>query len=243
MISAKWEEGKPYMPWEIQSLDENKIEKCVKSYGREFWLKHHGAFLTRVYPKGTRFDSSNYNPLPGWAVGAQYVALNYQTPDEFFLLNQALFSQNGKSGFLLKSSMMLGLPQLEAKTQTISIEMISGSQIPKKTSAVFHDIVDPYVTMFFWSAADPNNRIQIMQTPVVKNNGLNPVWRVKTQFKITEGEVNLLVIKVQDDDNTLLCWNALPLNCIRAGYRTIEMKSPDLKPLHAASLYCKVSIV
>lgn len=36
--------------------------------------------LSRVYPKGQRIDSSNYNPIPFWNVGAQIVALNYQTP-------------------------------------------------------------------------------------------------------------------------------------------------------------------
>lgn len=32
----------------------------------------------RIYPKGTRFDSSNYKPLIGWMHGAQMVAFNMQ---------------------------------------------------------------------------------------------------------------------------------------------------------------------
>lgn len=35
--------------------------------------------MSRIYPKGTRMDSSNYNPQPFWNVGCQMVALNYQT--------------------------------------------------------------------------------------------------------------------------------------------------------------------
>ena len=34
--------------------------------------------LLRIYPKGTRIGSSNYNPLVGWMHGAQMVALNMQ---------------------------------------------------------------------------------------------------------------------------------------------------------------------
>lgn len=34
--------------------------------------------LLRVYPKGIRFDSSNYNPVIGWMHGAQMVAFNMQ---------------------------------------------------------------------------------------------------------------------------------------------------------------------
>lgn len=35
--------------------------------------------MSRIYPKGTRVDSSNYSPQPFWNVGCQMVALNYQT--------------------------------------------------------------------------------------------------------------------------------------------------------------------
>lgn len=56
--------------------------KFEKKYGRKHCFTHHSQLLTRVYPKGTRFDSSNYSPMPGWAAGAQYVALNFQTNDE-----------------------------------------------------------------------------------------------------------------------------------------------------------------
>ena len=35
--------------------------------------------MSRIYPKGTRMDSSNYSPQPFWNAGCQMVALNYQT--------------------------------------------------------------------------------------------------------------------------------------------------------------------
>lgn len=35
--------------------------------------------MSRIYPKGTRIDSSNYSPQLFWNVGCQMVALNYQT--------------------------------------------------------------------------------------------------------------------------------------------------------------------
>ena len=36
--------------------------------------------LVRTYPKGVRFDSSNYDPVRMWNCGIQLVALNFQTP-------------------------------------------------------------------------------------------------------------------------------------------------------------------
>lgn len=38
--------------------------------------------MSRIYPKGTRMDSSNYQPQMFWNVGCQMVALNFQTMGE-----------------------------------------------------------------------------------------------------------------------------------------------------------------
>lgn len=43
----------------------------------------HGSYnkrqMSRIYPKGTRMDSSNYMPQMFWNAGCQMVALNFQT--------------------------------------------------------------------------------------------------------------------------------------------------------------------
>ena len=62
--------------------------------------------LVRTYPKGTRVDSTNYNPLPMWRCGVQMVALNYQYPDVCIHLNQGFFRQNGGCGYVLKPAVM-----------------------------------------------------------------------------------------------------------------------------------------
>ena len=43
---------------------------------------YHLSQFSRVYPKGTRVDSSNYDPTPMWNAGVQMCALNYQTSGE-----------------------------------------------------------------------------------------------------------------------------------------------------------------
>lgn len=42
-------------------------------------IKHNQSHLTRIYPKGTRVSSSNYQPHRYWAAGAQLAAINWQT--------------------------------------------------------------------------------------------------------------------------------------------------------------------
>jgi len=62
--------------------------------------------MVRSYPRGTRFDSSNYDPMPLWACGVQMVSLNFQKPDLYMHLNQGFFRNNGGCGYVLKPSVM-----------------------------------------------------------------------------------------------------------------------------------------
>ncbi|CAM9985359.1 unnamed protein product [Ectocarpus sp. 8 AP-2014] len=58
--------------------------------------------MSRIYPAGSRVDSSNYDPVPSWNVGSQIVALNYQTSGTPMRLNDGKFRDNGECGYLLK---------------------------------------------------------------------------------------------------------------------------------------------
>ncbi|KAK9124501.1 hypothetical protein Sjap_014103 [Stephania japonica] len=59
------------------SMSEPQLEKAARTHGTQI-VRFTQRNILRVYPKGTRFDSSNYNPLIGWMHGAQMVAFNMQ---------------------------------------------------------------------------------------------------------------------------------------------------------------------
>ena len=67
--------------YEMSSFDEKQATTLLKERPLEFvnYNKHQ---LSRVYPSGTRFDSSNFMPQVFWNAGCQLVALNYQTLGE-----------------------------------------------------------------------------------------------------------------------------------------------------------------
>ncbi len=72
--------GVEYEPEHIFSLSENAINRLMKTPGvLEELIKHTQKNLVRVYPKGTRVTSTNYEPHRYWAAGAQVVAINWQT--------------------------------------------------------------------------------------------------------------------------------------------------------------------
>ncbi|KAL6200341.1 hypothetical protein ACLB2K_030123 [Fragaria x ananassa] len=57
------------------SLSEQELELASKSRATDI-LRFADKNLLRIYPKGTRLDSSNYDPMLGWMHGAQMVAFN-----------------------------------------------------------------------------------------------------------------------------------------------------------------------
>lgn len=91
---------------EMSSFPESKAERLMCHQDTAFFLKYHQNQLSRVYPKGQRIDSSNYNPVQFWNVGSQMVALNYQTGDKAMQINSGRFRENGGCGYILKPDFM-----------------------------------------------------------------------------------------------------------------------------------------
>lgn len=67
-----------YKAEEMFSVSEKVGTKILRATPLDF-IKHNRAHLSRVYPNGTRLTSTNYLPHHFWAMGAQLVALNWQT--------------------------------------------------------------------------------------------------------------------------------------------------------------------
>jgi hypothetical protein len=63
--------------------------------------------LSRIYPYGFRFSSSNYHPNSAWNSGCQVVALNLQTPGRPVYHNEGKFMDNGGCGYILKPEALL----------------------------------------------------------------------------------------------------------------------------------------
>ncbi|EAS04565.1 phosphatidylinositol-specific phospholipase C, X domain protein (macronuclear) [Tetrahymena thermophila SB210] len=89
--------------FDIFSLSEEKIKYLLKKH-EKIIVDYHKKFFSRIYPKGSRVDSSNFDPLPSFISGSQIIALNFQTCDYHMLMYLSKFQQNGGifSGYVLK---------------------------------------------------------------------------------------------------------------------------------------------
>lgn len=68
-----------YAPEHLFSLSENSADRFLKANMAAELIKHTHNHLVRIYPKGTRVYSTNYQPHRYWAAGAQIAAINWQT--------------------------------------------------------------------------------------------------------------------------------------------------------------------
>lgn len=119
---VKLEKGRNY---EMSSFDEKQATALLKERPIEFvnYNKHQ---LSRVYPAGYRFDSSNFMPQLFWNCGCQLVALNYQTLDLGMQLNLGIYEYNQRCGYLLKPEFMR---RKDRRLDPFAESTVSGSNI------------------------------------------------------------------------------------------------------------------
>uniref|UniRef100_A0AAY4DAK6 Phosphoinositide phospholipase C n=1 Tax=Denticeps clupeoides TaxID=299321 RepID=A0AAY4DAK6_9TELE len=237
--------------YEISSFTESKARKLMRETGAEF-VCHNARQLTRIYPSGLRTDSSNFNPQDMWNAGCQIVALNFQTAGVEMDLNDGLFSQNGRCGYVLKPDFMRSPdkgfdPENSPNHEThqplsLCIQVISGQQLPK-VNIKEGSIVDPLVRVEIHGVPQDQAR---QETRYIENNGFNPVWYDTLNFTIHIPDLALVRFVVEDYDKTskndFVGQYTLPFSCIQQGYRHIHLLSKDGTSIPPSSLFVHIRV-
>ncbi|NXN15156.1 PLCD4 phosphodiesterase, partial [Indicator maculatus] len=239
-------------PSEISSFSEAKARKLIRDAGNEF-VRHNTWQLTRIYPSGMRTDSSNYSPQEMWNVGCQIVALNFQTAGMEMDLCDGLFSQNGCCGYVLKPPFMRDEETLFNPSDpgsweglgpiTLTIQVISGQQLPKVSNSKEGAIIDPLVRVEIHGVpADQAHQ----ETKYIENNGFNPRWDETLQFQVNVPELALVRFVVEDYDKTsrndFVGQFTLAFANIKPGYRHIHLLSKDGTNIPPSSLFVHIRI-
>lgn len=231
--------GKDAMYFNVVSYSETIVNQLI-SVGLKNLIQQTSRMMVRVYPKGARISSSNYNPTVGWAAGCQFVALNYQTWDEYMRINDGMFTQNGRCGYVLKPEYLRN-PESEAASTScqLVVHVLCGCQIPKPKLRKRGDIVDPYVKFRINGSSNGEQK-----TSTIRNNGLTPSWTNEMHtFSVSSLELDVLTIKIMDEDTTSaddeVCESSIPIRTLRRGYRAVPFKlCSNGAALHGTSLLC-----
>ncbi|ESW13760.1 hypothetical protein PHAVU_008G224000 [Phaseolus vulgaris] len=218
------------------SLSEQQLEKAAINHGKQI-VRFTQRNILRVYPKGTRIDSSNYNPLIGWMHGAQMVAFNMQGHGRSLWLMQGMFRANGGCGYVKKPEFLLETgpdnevfdPKAKLPVKTIlkvTVYMGEGWYYDFK-----HTHFDQYSPPDFYTRvgiAGVSSDTVMKKTRAIEDNWL-PTWNETFEFPLTVPELALLRIEVheydmseKDDFGGQTC---IPIRELRSGIRAIPLYS------------------
>jgi len=231
--------------WQMSSFDESKAEQfCTNETTAEKFAVYNSRNMSRIYPKGTRLDSSNLDPILPWSVGCQMVALNFQQGDKYNLYNRAKFQQNGGCGYVLKPKHLrenVTNPLVSSnKAVKLSVKLISGQHLPNVSDRQAGEIIEPYVRIRIVGHPEDTGDWESSSVP---RNGFNPIWNEQTTFDIKVPELALVEFKVKskaklvgntDDHLGSFC---IPLSLLKQGYRNITLEDYEGKRLTPANLF------
>uniref|UniRef100_A0A8C5E9G0 1-phosphatidylinositol 4,5-bisphosphate phosphodiesterase gamma n=1 Tax=Gouania willdenowi TaxID=441366 RepID=A0A8C5E9G0_GOUWI len=234
---------------DMSSFPETKAEKYVNKIKGKRFLQYNRLQLSRIYPRGQRLDSSNYDPLPMWLCGSQLVALNFQTADKPMQMNQALFMLNGRSGYVLQPNIMRddnfdpfdrhtlrGLEQVN-----LEIEVLGARHLPKHGRGIVCPLIEIEVCGAEYDSAK-------QKTDSEADNGLNPTWpRKPFQFTVSNSAFAFLRFVVYEidmfSDQNFLAQATFPIHSLKTGYRSVPLKNCFNEDLELASLLIRIDLI
>ena len=231
--------------YEISSFVESQATSLLKENPVEF-VNYNKRQLSRIYPKGTRVDSSNFLPQIFWNAGCQMVALNFQTLDLAMQLNQGIFEYNNRSGYILKPDFMRRTdrrfdPFAESTVDgivagTVSIKVISGQMLSDKK-------INTCVEVDMYGLPTDTVRKK-WKTKTVISNGINPVYDEEPFVfkKVVLPNLAVIRLAVFEENGKMLGHRVLPVQGLRPGYRHIPLRNEFNIPLMLPTLFVHIGV-
>lgn len=231
--------------YEMSSFDEKQATMLLKERPIEF-VKYNKQQLSRVYPAGTRFDSSNFMPQVFWNAGCQLVALNYQTLDLAMQLNLGIFEYNHRCGYLLKPEFMRRQdrrfdPFAESTVDgiiagTVSVHVISGQFLSDKRTGTYVE-----VDMYGLPADTVRKKFR---TRICQNNTINPVYDEEPFVfkKVVLPELACLRIAAYEEGGKFIGHRVIPVIGLCPGYRHVSLRTECGQPIPLATLFLHVVV-
>ncbi|XP_033835245.1 1-phosphatidylinositol 4,5-bisphosphate phosphodiesterase beta-1-like isoform X1 [Periophthalmus magnuspinnatus] len=232
--------------YHMSSFVETKALEHLTKSPVEF-VEYNKSQLSRIYPKGTRVDSSNFMPQLFWNAGCQLVALNYQTIDLSMQLNLFMFEYNGRSGYRLKPEFMRRPdkhfdPFTENTVDgivanTLSVKVISGQFLSERRVGVYVEVD------MFGLPADTRRKALRTKTSA-NNNAINPVWDEEPIVfkKVILPSLATLRVAVFEEGGKFIGHRIIPVSAIRPGYRYIGLRNEKNQPLTLPAVFVYMEV-
>lgn len=256
----------------VYSFAERSFETVSKNGLNKILLEDHNIkYLTRVYPSGFRFRSSNFDPIIFWKRGVQMVALNWQTYDSGMQINQAMFAAGtDRTGYILKPPSLRPCHKGVIKKQLVrfSVDVVSAQQLPRLKGMGPDENINPFIEMEIFtadekvdasgkkkSAAARNAKTGISmpihrRTSIVQKNGYNPIFNdhFTLSFETRYPDLTFVrwtVLNSQDGRNVnnaqILATFTAKFNSLNQGYRYLPLFDNSGDQYLFSTLFCKIA--
>ncbi|KAM7271143.1 hypothetical protein ACFE04_030357 [Oxalis oulophora] len=236
------------------SLSEQALSKAASSSGNDI-VRFTQRNIIRVYPKGTRVNSSNYNAQIGWMHGAQMIAFNMQGYGKNLWLMHGMFKANGGCGYVKKPDFLIeNGPDNEVfdpkkasiVTKTLKVKVYTGDGWRLDFSHTHFDTYSPpdfYTKVHIVGVPADCAR---KKTKIILDNWV-PVWNQEFTFPLTTPELALLLIEVReydmsekDDFGGQTC---LPVSELQPGIRSVALFDRKGEKLKSTRLLMRFQMV
>uniref|UniRef100_A0A8B9PGC4 1-phosphatidylinositol 4,5-bisphosphate phosphodiesterase n=2 Tax=Apteryx owenii TaxID=8824 RepID=A0A8B9PGC4_APTOW len=229
----------------ISSFTELKAYDLLTKFPLQF-VEYNKRQMSRIYPKGTRMDSSNYMPQMFWNVGCQMVALNFQTMDVPMQQNMALFEFNGQCGYLLKHEFLrrpdkqfdpFSVDRIDVVVaSTLSVTILSGQFLSDRSVKTYVEVE------LFGLPRDTKRKYRTKLTSTA--NSINPVWKEEAFVfeKIMMPELASLKIVAWEEGGKFIGHRVIPVIAVHSGYHHVCLRSESNMPLTMPSLFVYLEI-
>ncbi|XP_061347174.1 phosphoinositide phospholipase C 4-like isoform X2 [Gastrolobium bilobum] len=216
------------------SLSEQALEKATESLGTDLIRFTQKNFL-RVYPKGTRVNSSNYKPLVGWMHGAQMVACNMQGYGRNLWLMHGMFRSNGGCGYVKKPDFLMNVgpnnevfnpkDELQVK-KTLKVKIYVGDGWRLDFKQTHFDLYSPPDFYARVGIAGVPADVKMKKTKIKEDEWI-PTWEEEFTFPLTVPELALLRVEVHEYDmsetDDFAGQTCLPVTELKQGIRAVPL--------------------
>ncbi|NXJ77507.1 PLCB2 phosphodiesterase, partial [Trogon melanurus] len=227
----------------ISSFTELKAYDLLTKFPVQF-VEYNKRQMSRIYPKGTRMDSSNYMPQMFWNVGCQMVALNFQTMDVPMQQNMALFEFNGQCGYLLKHEFMRRPDKQFDPFSVDRLDVVVASTLSILSGQFLSDrSVKTYVEVeLLGLPRDTKCKYRTKLTSAA--NSINPVWKEEAFVfeKIMMPELTSLKIVAWEEGGKFIGHRVIPVTAVHSGYHHVCLRSESNMPLTMPSLFVYLEV-
>ncbi|KAF2602626.1 hypothetical protein F2Q70_00024722 [Brassica cretica] len=210
------------------SLSEQELDRTCSSNSQDV-VRFTQRNILRIYPKGTRFNSSNYKPLIGWIHGAQMIAFNMQGYGKSLWLMHGMFRANGGCGYVKKPNFLMKKgfhDEVFDPRKKIPVKVYMGDGWRLDFSHTHFDSYSPpdfYTKVYIVGVPADNAK---RKTRVIEDNWY-PIWDEEFSFPLTVPELALLRIEVSEydmsDKDDFGGQTCLPVSELRPGIRSVPL--------------------